>query len=249
MWIALFSVYAFATSFVEQPFQDSVRDAPILARVKVLNGGEARWSEDVGGMKRLYTYYESSVEDVLKGNLRSGERLELRVLGGEKDGTKVSIPGMATLTSGEDTVLMLSEALPDGSHDVFGLMMGKYAIKKDENGEEYLVGAGISAHSDMAPSDDTEKWTLSRVKDLIRDQGSAPSNPDSAQNSEHPSRPTQGEEEGVSPAVSPDSEGPDHIHQDRDKAAPTGLPASTKIMLGIAIGGLAWIFWRRRKSR
>lgn len=198
-------------------------------------------------MKRLYTFYEGSAEEVLKGSIRVGERIEVRILGGEKDGTRVSIPGVATLTQNEDSVLMLSQPNADGSHDVFGLMMGKYVIKKDAEGEEYLIGAGIPPQTDDPQADPTQRWTLARVRDLIREQGANPKpTPSDAIDPSAPIQHPGGSPTSTEIVSESDEGGPDSPQKARTSEG--GLPASTKILLGIIIGGAAWIFWRRRNS-
>jgi len=164
-----------ATSFYERPFPDTVRDAPTIVHGKV-GMSYADWGKGDEGTKRIYTYYELQIEEVVKGNAQ-GHTLSMRELGGEKDGIGMQVPGSAHFDRGEDVVVLLSAKNLEGSYDVWGLSMGKYNLQKDNAGHEILTGAGISGNvSDddgavhgvkptNAPS--ASVWSLEKLRDLV----------------------------------------------------------------------------------
>ena len=130
-----------ATSIVEVPFPETVQDAPVIARGKI---GKSRvdYATLPGGGRRIYTFYDFDVSEVLKGQMPMGAGT-IREMGGEKDGMGLNIPGAAHFNAGEDVVALLSDRNPDGSYDVRGLMMGKINVVKDESGQETLFGPAI----------------------------------------------------------------------------------------------------------
>lgn len=191
--INAFAFLAQATTFYERPFPDAVKDAPIVLRAKV-GMSYGHWVLGSDGSKRLYTYIEMQVDEVLKGGVK-GPTLIVRELGGEKDGVGMQVPGTAQFKRGEDVVVFANDHPDkDGAYDLRGMMMGKYNVTKNEEGQEILTGAGLMGETNPAlrghehivhpehfsESDshgDTEKapqWTLAKLRDLIRDQGAAP---------------------------------------------------------------------------
>lgn len=187
-------VSALATSFVDRPFPDTVQEASTIVRGKV-GASYADFGKATDGSKRIYTYYELQLEEVVKGKA-SGNSLVMRELGGEKDGVGMHIPGASQFSRGEDVVVMLGDRNADGSYDIRGLMMGKYNIERDSSGKEVLVGPGISggghAHEEGASENDQghsgpvsgpgSKWTLESLRQLVRSQGGAPEGQVSQQN-------------------------------------------------------------------
>ena len=182
-----FGHLAHATSFVERPFPESVHDAPVIARGKI-GMSYADWAIGSDGRKRIYTFWEFLPAESIKGELASSSRVMIRELGGEKDGVGLHISGTARFDRGEDVVVFLGPPNLDGTQDVHGMMMGKYDIEKDEQGNEYLVGAGVNGLSDDGdeardPRDkerqgDTtpmKKWTLSALRNLVHSQAAAQS--------------------------------------------------------------------------
>ena len=166
---------------MQRPFQDTVQEAPTIVHGKV-GMSYSDWGKTADGGKRLYTFYELLISEVLKGNA-SGNSLIMREIGGEKDGVGLQVPGAAQFNRGEDVVVMLSGKNEDGSYDVWGLTMGRYVVQKDESGQESVVGAGITAKGDeqgiVHPDDidsnvkvSASQWTLDRLRQLIQTQAS-----------------------------------------------------------------------------
>jgi len=128
----------FATSFVNRPIGDVVKEADIIVRGRA-GDGYADW--DKGGRKQIYTYTNFTVTEVLKGKIKEGKIL-LRQPGGSKDGMEMSVPGVASFNTGEDVVVLLgNKNEEDASYDVPGFTTGKYNVVEGENGEPKLVNS------------------------------------------------------------------------------------------------------------
>lgn len=174
-----------ATSFLERPFPDSVKDAPVIVHGRV-GATTTDWGHERDGGKRIFTYWELDVGEVLKGAAeRAGNILRMREMGGEKDGVGMQISGAATFSLGEDVVVFLDDKNSEGSYDVYGMMMGKYTFTKDADGQETLYGAGLSsvekpriydAEDDHAATP-VPKWTLEALRRLIASQSNLPVRP------------------------------------------------------------------------
>ena len=186
-WGLLAATPAGATSFLERPFPDSVQDAPVIVHGTV-GPTMTDWGHERDGGRRIFTYWEVEVVEVLKGSAESaGSILRMREMGGEKDGTGMQVSGAATFSTGEDVVVFLDDKNSEGSYDVFGMMMGKYVLKKDADGQSILSGAGINSLSrpriydaDDAPGNQAkdaptvQKWTLEALRRLIASQSNLP---------------------------------------------------------------------------
>ena len=132
---------------MEQPFPDTVQQAPVVARGH-LGSSRSDWGKAGDGSKRIYTFTEFSVDETLKGP-PLGRSIWVRQLGGEKDGVGMQIAGSAQLESGEDVVLLMGNVNSDASHDVWGLMMGKLTIARDTKGRDILKGPALKdGHGD-----------------------------------------------------------------------------------------------------
>jgi len=163
---------AHATSFAEVPFPTEVQDAPIIVRGSILFFYAASTTEK--GSRRIYTYTELNVSEVIKGQLPRGSvqsSVMMRELGGEKDGMGLQVYGTAKFARGEDVVVFLGPLNPDGSHEVRGMMMGKYNLEHGSDGKEYLKGPGLSISARSA----RQQWSLDDLRALVRQQGAPPS--------------------------------------------------------------------------
>jgi hypothetical protein len=160
-----------ATSFISQPFPKTVQDAPVIVRGKVISS-HADWSKDSRDGKRIYTFTELQLTEVIKGTGVSGPGVQVRELGGEKDGVGMQVAGASVLNPGEDVVLMLGPRNSDGSFDVRGLMMGKLSVKRDSSGNELLTGPAVDFQSDeiIGAQDDPQAkktWSLAELRKLV----------------------------------------------------------------------------------
>lgn len=174
IFAVLMTSAVYAASFSTQPFTKTVQDAPVIVRGKV-GTNSADWGKDADGIKRLYTFYELQVSEVFKGDATT-PTLTMRELGGEKDGMGMQISGASQYEKGEDVVVLLKDKNPDGSFDVQGMMMGKYNIQTDPDGNETLMGAGLMGQENIAAENPSEpkKWTLETLRQTIRTQAQNP---------------------------------------------------------------------------
>jgi hypothetical protein len=176
--IGVFIQVAHATSFFQQPFPDAVAEAPVVVYGKV-GSNHADWSYGVDGTKRIYTFFDLSIIEVLKGpeSVGAGGSLSMREMGGQKDGMGMVVSGSAAFTPGEEIVVFLGLKNDDASYDVFGMMMGKFNFVKDSEGRDVLAGPGLpfsSTPSKPGPTPTGTVWTLDALKSLIRTQGKQP---------------------------------------------------------------------------
>src|SRR4051812_44992401 len=157
--ILLNSFSAQATTFVPRPLPETTQRTTTIVRGKIDSVGKGEWAKNAEGMTRIYTYYDLSVSEVLKGDPKPGSSIQIRELGGEKNGVGMQIAGAAQFKPGEDVFLMLGEKNEDGSYNLRGLMSGKFGIGHDSAGHEILIGA--TGEEDMLPGADTHgPWTL-----------------------------------------------------------------------------------------
>ena len=167
---AFYTQISFATTFAPVPFPQSVQDAPLIVQGKV-GMSYSDWGKNQAESKQLYTYTELDDIQALKGQA-SEHSIVIREMGGEKDGIGLHIPGTAAFKQGEDIVIFLknrslgapgSAELPnrDDSYPVHGMMMGKYTLETNSEGEEILKGPGLL---------DEKTWTVRDLKKLITSQ-------------------------------------------------------------------------------
>jgi hypothetical protein len=163
--------WAHATSFYPQPFPETVQKAPTIVRGKV-GMSYSDWGQDRDKNKRIFTYFELQISEVIKGPAE-GSSLMMRELGGEKDGTGLHIPGASQFERGEDVIVFLQPPHDsENVYDVYGMMMGKYTIQTNGDGEEYLQGPGLFSDNPAIPnSASSTRWTLNGLKKLVQTQG------------------------------------------------------------------------------
>jgi hypothetical protein len=157
-----------ATSFISRPLPETTQKTPTLVRGKI-GSSYSDWVKMPEGGRRIYTFYELQVTEVFKGDPKPGKSIQIRELGGEKDGIGLQIAGTAQFSPGEDVVVTLGEKNPDGTYDLRGLMTGKFGIEKDPSGNEILVGA-TGDDADSAPADHHGPWTLSEFRKMVASQ-------------------------------------------------------------------------------
>jgi hypothetical protein len=162
------------TTFLQVPFEQIVEDAPIMVR-GIAQESTTDWGVAIDGTRRIYTYTPIEVDEWLKGQAwGGGSSILVREMGGEKDGVGLKISGTAHFKRGEEVVLTLGKPLDDLNnrrvYDVRGMMMGKYGLKKNADGEIEIVGAvDDDGHNHKEPQPKAG-WTLNRLKKLIQDQ-------------------------------------------------------------------------------
>ncbi|MBY0472408.1 hypothetical protein K2X30_14685 [bacterium] len=184
---------ALATTFMPVPFPTAVEEAPVIVRGRV-GSSYANWGEGIDKTRRIYTFTEIQIAEVLKGKGApglNGSSVIARELGGEKDGMGMQVAGVSEFKKGEDVVVTLANPNSDGSRDVRGMMMGKYNVVRDDtDGKEYLEGPGVMeltddhTHADTAPGKKLQRrWSINDLKDLIKTQAAAPKQSDPNANS------------------------------------------------------------------
>jgi hypothetical protein len=247
-WVS--SPSARATTFMPRPLPSHVQDAPLVVRGKVGNH-YADWSETSDGGKRIYTYTEIQVAEVFKGKV-GGPSVIARELGGEKDGIGMQVSGTAQFERGQDVVVLLGDRNSDGSHDVQGMMMGKFDVVRDAQGREMLAGGALieGAHFAGMPGQANEKreWSLQDLRDLVAAQGSAPAAP--RPSARAPGKTAASLSSSASPLVHaprPEASGrsaPGLQNVGAGAATAAGGKTVIAILLVAALGLLGWFLFR-----
>lgn len=178
--VSLFSLtsnLAQSTSFYPVALPNRVDDAPIVIHGTVIRS-QPEWSMGRDGKKRIYTFTEVQVDDVLKGNLND-KVITVKELGGEKDGIGLEIPGTAKFSPGEDIVLFLNSKDPDQAFEVRGMSTGKFMVKRDENGKEYIETSVETKHEISHGHEHEEggkirRYTFDEIKELAKRNPTTP---------------------------------------------------------------------------
>jgi hypothetical protein len=174
----------FATSFIDRPFPTTVSEAPVIVKGRI-GKSESKWSQGPDGSRKIFTYTELMVTEVLKSphGIAEDSAIQLRELGGEIDGVGMVVPGTAKFEKDEDVVVLLSEENSDRSYDLRGLMIGKLKVEKASDGQEVLSGPAISGTGPRnllsQPDEEStpggnQRWTLDALKKLISEQSKRP---------------------------------------------------------------------------
>jgi hypothetical protein len=247
-----FLAQAFASSFYEQPFPETVRNAPAVVRGKI-GKSETQWTTLPDGSKHLFTYYDVEVSEGFKGGPRTGAPIRIRELGGSKDGVSLNVSGTAGFEKGEDVVVMLGEPnaqVDGGAYPLQGMMMGKFVVEKGADGKEYLRGPGIGSnvHPGLRNEHSEEKTaqiSLDALREIIKTQAAEPK--------PSPTVVAKVREEGtLLSAKASANGGPKTEIHDENLVHPADKPASpTRPILfgfGAAIG-IAWFLKSRKKRR
>lgn len=211
-----------------------------MVRGKVGNS-YADWGRSADGNKRIYTFYDLAVSEVLKGKVK-GNSLLMREMGGEKDGVGMEVPGASHFERGEDVVVMLGERNPDGSYDLRGLMTGKMNVELNQSGNEVLVGPAVQGvESHMGGQSDTEprkEWTLSALRDLIRTQAEGSASEANNQNSKTSvvAQPSTAPSQSAAPgSPSPAPQLQNSSPEDPKPSSKFGFPVWAGLALGVGI--------------
>jgi hypothetical protein len=266
--VGLLPTVASATSFQAMPFEETVKDAPVIARGKVTMQ-YAEWAVVSSGAKRIYTYIELQPVTFLKapGTWGGKTRLVVREIGGQKDGMGMQVPGSAKFNIGEEVVVFASDQVrPDGALDLRGLMLSKLKVKTNEAGEETLAGPAISMGEDARPgqivhADEhggegaqarTKKvWTVSALRQLIAEQGGRA--PPAAEVGEGHTAALQAGQPVAAPtgSLSPGSTGAEQVGEFRSNGPPQESESSRGVYLkfGAALlAGLGLVAYMFRKT-
>jgi hypothetical protein len=244
------STVVWATSFVSRPLPETTQKTPTLVRGKI-GSNYSDWVKTPEGGRRIYTFYELQVTEVFKGDPKAGSSIQVREIGGEKDGIGLQVAGAAQFTQGEDVVLTLGEKNPDGSYDLRGLMTGKFDIGRDQSGNEILVGAtGEEMEgnpSDKSADDHHGPWTLSEFRKMIVSQSPGAHSEVGTQASPRPVSAVATPAPSVSPSASSGASSlpASQLQTERDQGA---VHYGIAAVLLIGLGGLM-VGWRARKKK
>lgn len=178
-WILILSLAAGwnaqGTSFMARPFPQTVQEAPVIVRGRV-GSSHAAWGRSPEESRRIFTYTDLNIEEVIKGPDLHVHRIELREIGGEVGGVGMEVEGSSRFSPGEEVVVLLGNENRDGSFDVRGLMMGKLKVVTDDRGQEVLRGPAIDFQEDgvIGEREGTPQktWTLEGLRKLVAGEGS-----------------------------------------------------------------------------
>jgi hypothetical protein len=172
---------AHATSFYIRPFSEFTKSTNNIVRGKISNiRADHRVSEN--GEKTIFTFADLDVRDIIKGNI-TGTQIQIRRLGGTKDGITLEIPSSVEFIDKEESVFFLSDEQEDHSYEVTSMELGKFTLV-EKNGEEFLQG-GIFAYSQPRPghehdvianntAENLKPWSINQLKELVKTQQQLP---------------------------------------------------------------------------
>ncbi len=173
--VLLWSLLVLGSSFEYRPLPQTVKEAPLLIKGRVFSVDVRRVNNHEKETNGVYTFTSIEIEEVLKGEL-SVKNVTVRQIGGTLDGVQMRLEGVAEFRRGESVVLLLGKPHEDGSYPVKGMMMGKYQVKEDQNGEEYIEGPGLITPEGVSVNENdtvqNKKVTIMDLKKIISDQAS-----------------------------------------------------------------------------
>lgn len=249
-FLSLVSI-AFASSFYEVPFPDTVRDTPTIVRGRI-GKSETQWVTLPDSSKRLFTFYDIEVSESFKGQAKG--LIRIRELGGEKDGVSLQISGSAQFSPGEDVVVMLGSPLrgSENTYPLSGMMMGKYTLEKGADGKEYLRGSGLgsSIHPKLRKENMGAKdlqISLDGLREMIRTQAAEPSRPSPEKAAAQKKVPSEEPLLSSKARITDSTENSlprDISEKPQDRPLPLRF---IYLVIGIAIG--AYWFLKRKKNR
>lgn len=130
--LCLLAAPSFATTFLVPSDAELARNAEVIAVVRV-ESAESRWDHG-----RLMTAYTLRVDDAIKGDLATGDAVEVWQLGGLVDGVGFYVPGSADYRVGEKALAFLGRSAY-GRWATYGMMLGRFAFAIDGSGNKLLV--------------------------------------------------------------------------------------------------------------
>ncbi len=219
-----------ATTFIDRPFPESVKDAPAIVR-GLVGKSHAEWASGDDKNQRIYTYYEIAVSEAIKGDVERGP-LQIRVMGGEKDGVGMQVSGSPQFSAAEEVVVFLGARNQDRSRDLWGLMMGKFQVIRDPEGKDRLEGPGLGQGDSRTQS----KWTLASLRKVVAEQDGVREIPVVSKTIAPPASPAP-EAPQLQPSPIEGSPVP-------DAAANPGIPSGIQLLLGCMLGVAGFLLAR-----
>lgn len=237
-----------ATSFYIPPFSGFTREADLIARGR-LNNIHAVKSINDEGTEVIYTYAAFEVKDLIKGAV-NGHTVQIRKVGGTKDGVSLEIPGSPEFQEGQDTVLFLGREKEDHSREVQSLELGQYGTH-ETGGLTQLTGGifNYSKPSDqnqaLAQVENQKVWTLTDLKALVAKQADS-TIPHSAQ--AHPSaKPTLSKTTLASEThATYEPVTPSHEPADKEASSANSTGKAIYLAIGLTLLGMLIFFFRKR---
>lgn len=238
-WLAsfalLFASSAAGSSFIDSPIEETLAETPVVVR-GVIGKSEVRQVK-LKESTFPFTFWDLRVTEVLKGGVKPSA-IQIRQLGGEREGAGMVVSGAADFSAGEEVVLMLdAPSAGDAAYPIRGLATGKYAIEKDAEGTEYIIGAGIRSEPHGPP-----RLALKEVRRILATQKKSP-----------PPSPTDSATTGLlgdratSPAAGVESPAPSPaVEESSDEPPRFSLSRLWILVLGAAIG---FGFYARSRRR
>jgi hypothetical protein len=116
-----------AAVILDASFEEMVAESHLVLRGRI-GQQQSRWDDDG---RRIYTYTELQILDVIKGDPAGGSVL-IRQPGGVVDGIGQKVAGAARFRTAEEVVLLLQQAPDDGTVLIpLGMAAGKISIDPD----------------------------------------------------------------------------------------------------------------------
>lgn len=133
--ISLVATFSFA-AMVKVELPELTKEAEVIAIGQVVDLN-SRW---LGKPKTstIITDVTVAVQDVLKGNVRAGERLTVKVYGGEIGDIGLRVSEEPQFSGGEEVIIFLNKDT-DGLYRPTQLFQGKYTIEGNNIKENNLV--------------------------------------------------------------------------------------------------------------
>lgn len=212
-----------ATSFAPTPFPDVVTDAKTIVRGTV-SKVYSQWAQP--NKKSILTLHDLAIKEVYKGQVNSAA-ITFSIPGGSVGNTTVKIDGSPHFNVGEEVVVMLGDQGGTGFFPLKGLILGKYNIKKDSSGTEWLTG-GVLSPPFLDPFQTRKRWSVEDLKDYLKSEGEE-------QNSAA-TRPSS------STAPNPNDQAAEQIRSQPAHSELVEAQARTLASGGIDLGIWCWIF-------
>lgn len=158
---------SWSSSFTPPNFPQAIQDAPWIVR-GIVGAKTPQWALARSGDKKIYTYIDLNVLEVLKGDLSTGNIL-VRTLGGKIGKVGLRVAGSAELNVGEEVVLLLRTGETGSSpvYEVQGMMMGKFNLRENHRGEQVLSGPGLSPPPGFDETEQTPMWTIEKLRQFV----------------------------------------------------------------------------------
>lgn len=147
-----------ATTVAPPSFENLVNESDYVVRA-VVKSVRTEWREKAG-QRRIYTFVELDVREVIAGNPPSP--LVLQMLGGRIDGQEMVVDGAPTFEPGQEDVLFI-RGNGRQFYPLTGIMHGRYPILKNPaTGRSYMARANrapLTAAAEVARpmSDDAQQ--------------------------------------------------------------------------------------------